>query len=257
VWWPDYLYAHFGAVLVTAVLGIALVAVLALQLSLRGYNGWIYWLAVVTVSVAGTEAANGPHLLLDLPYLICTAFYLVVLAAVLATWRASEKTLSLRSISRGRCEVCYWAAIGTAFALGRAVSNLTPAAFHPGFPQPGYPAWWAAVTALAALAWWRFGVSPVLVFWFTCVVTRPLGASIALTMAARRNDGGLGLGQWPVSVGAAIVVLSLVACMTLTRNDRPRPATTCRCSGASCPHGRAGGRRRRPRRRWPGCPPGR
>jgi uncharacterized membrane-anchored protein len=44
--------------------------------------------------VVGTEAGNGLHTELSLPYLAVAALYLAVLAAVLVTWRASEKTLS-------------------------------------------------------------------------------------------------------------------------------------------------------------------
>jgi hypothetical protein len=80
---------------------------------------------------------------------------------------------------------------------------------------------WAAVTALAALAWWRLGVSPVLAFWFTYVMTRSLGAAIALWLATRRSAGVLGLGQWPVSLSVAIIVLGLIAHMALSRHDTP------------------------------------
>jgi len=222
--WPDYLYRHFGAVLVSAVAGMVVLAVLAWQVSLRGYSPWIYWLTVVAASVAGTEAANGLHTALRWPYLISAASCLAVLAAVLMTWRATEGTVSLRSICTRRREMFCWAAVIAAFALGGAVGHLSAAVFRPGSFHPGYLASWAAVTGLTALAWWQFRMNPVLAFWLAYVVTRPLGAAIAGSMAAPPRAGGLGMGQWPVSAGIAITVLGFVGYMALTRRDPARRA---------------------------------
>jgi uncharacterized membrane-anchored protein len=177
--WPDYLYRQFGVVLVGGGIGLVFLAILALQFSLRSYNTWTYWLTVVAVSVVGTEVGNGLHTELSLPYLAVAALYLAVLAAVLVTWRASEKTVSPRSICTPRREMFFWAAAMAAFAVGGAVGHLTTRAFQLGFFQQGYLALWAAVTGLTALAWWRSRLNPVLAFWSAFVVTRPLAAAIA------------------------------------------------------------------------------
>jgi len=77
--------------------------------------------------VAGTEAVNGLHAVLGLPYLIAAIWYLAVLAVVLAARWMIEKTLSLRSIITARREMFYWAAVTAAFALGTAIGHeLTP-----------------------------------------------------------------------------------------------------------------------------------
>jgi uncharacterized membrane-anchored protein len=65
-------------------------------------------------------------------------------------------------------------------------------------------------------------LNPVLAFWSAFVVTRPVAAAIAVSMAARHGVGGLGMGQWPVSLGLAITVLGFVGYMALTRCDRPQ-----------------------------------
>lgn len=227
VWAPDYLIRHFGTMIVAGLGGVVLVAVLALQFSVRRYSAWVYWLAVAAVSVAGTMAGNGLHAEFGVPYSICAACYLVVLVAILVTWRASEKTLSLRSIDTPQREAFYWAAVLSAFALGGAVGHLTAtAAFSLGSSPPAHLISFATLTAVLTLAWWRFGMNPVLAFWSAYVVTRPLGAGLAIWLAAPNSAGGLGMGPWSVSLGLTIVVISLVAYLAATRNDIQEPAAT-------------------------------
>ncbi len=227
VWAPDDLIRHFGAVIVASLAGVLLVALLALQFSRRRYSPWVYWLAVAAVSVAGTMAGNGPHAELGVPYSISAACYLVALVAILLTWRASEKTLSLRRIDTPRREMFYWAAILSAFALGGAVGHLIATAiFPPGHSPPGYLISFAALTGVLALAWSRFGMNPIFTFWSAYVVTRPLGAALAIWLAAPDSAGGLGIGPRQVSPGLTIVIISLVAYQAATRNGIQEPAAT-------------------------------
>ena len=64
----DWLYFRYGKVPTAAVGAILLIVALALQFSWQRYNTWIYWLAVVAVSVTGTMAADGLHIVVHLPY---------------------------------------------------------------------------------------------------------------------------------------------------------------------------------------------
>jgi uncharacterized membrane-anchored protein len=206
VWWPDYLYSRFGPVAVSAVIGAVLVALLGVQLRAPRYHPWIYWPAFTTISVAGTEAANGPYRLLGLAYSFVLACYLVVLVIVVMIWRAGQNALSVRGIRPGRPEICYWAAVLAGFAAGSALGH----ALDLGFGRLGDLGFIVVVTAVTALAWWRFRLSAVVAFWMAFVLTRPLGAGLASWLADPRDGGGLGLGQWPVSAGLAVLVTGLV-----------------------------------------------
>jgi uncharacterized membrane-anchored protein len=212
-WWPDYLYGRFGLVAVTGVLGAVLVAVLALQFIVRRYHAWIFWLAFGVASVAGKEAANGLHRV-GLPFVVVTVFWLVVLAVILVVWRASGETMSPGSVCTWRQELFYWAAAGSGFALGQSVGH---ASVEFGFTYlRGELVVVAALTAIVAVAWWRFGLNPVLAFWLAFVLTYPLGGGVASWMAAGRNAGGLGLGRCPVSLCLPIAVFGLVVYMAVT-----------------------------------------
>ena len=221
-WWPDYLYGRFGLVAVTGVLAAALAATLALQLSVRRYHASIYWLAFTVASVAAKEAANGLHRA-GLPYIVVALFWLVLLAVILVSWRASGETISPGSVCARRQELFYWSAVGSGFALSQAAGH---ASVEFGFTYlRGELAVVATLTAVVAVAWWRFGLSPVLAFWMAFVLTYPLGGGVASWLAAGRNTGGLGLGRWPVSMSLATAVLGLVVYMAVTSCEMwQRPA---------------------------------
>jgi uncharacterized membrane-anchored protein len=98
--WPDYVYGHLGQMLTSGMICVALIVALAVQFRARRYYAWVFWSAIVVVSVAGTEAANGVHVKLGLSYLAVALLYLALLIALLIWWRARTGTLSLRSAPR-------------------------------------------------------------------------------------------------------------------------------------------------------------
>src|SRR3954447_23134041 len=75
----DFLARLLGPVPAVALGGLALAASLAVQFAVRRYVAWVYWTAVVMVSVFGTMAADVLHIGLGVPYLISTPLFLAVL----------------------------------------------------------------------------------------------------------------------------------------------------------------------------------
>jgi uncharacterized membrane-anchored protein len=213
----DFLATHLDQMVAVGLGGIAFVAALALQLSARRYTAWIYWTAVVMVSVFGTMAADVLHVGLGIPYAVSTAFYAVVLAAVLTAWYLTERTLSIHSIRTRRREGFYWATVMATFALGTALGDWTATTLHLGYWPSGVL--FAALIAVPVVAHRWFRTNPVLAFWFAYIVTRPLGASFADWMAVTRVRGGLGWGTGPVSLAWAVVILGLVVFLALSRKD--------------------------------------
>ena len=98
---------------------------LGLQLRMRRYNPWTYWLAVCGVGVFGTMAADVLHVALHVPYIASSILYAVILAAVFVAWQRTERTLSIHTIDTTRRELFYWAAVVATFAMGTAVGDLT------------------------------------------------------------------------------------------------------------------------------------
>jgi uncharacterized membrane-anchored protein len=213
----DYLVHRLGPPTAVTIGGVGLIAALALQFRARAYSAWIYWLAVVWVSIAGTVAADVLHVQFGVAYSASTIFFIVVLAVVFMVWYRTEKTLSIHSITTVRRELFYWAAVLTTFALGTAAGDLTAVTLHLGYFSSGLL--FAALIAIPALAYWRFRVHPILAFWSAYIVTRPLGASFSDWLAVPQRRHGLNLGDGPVSFVLGIAIVCFVGYLAVSKVD--------------------------------------
>ncbi len=212
----DYLVYHIDKYVAVAVGCIGLVVALILQLMVRRYVAWIYWLAVVMVAIFGTMAADVLHVALGIPYLDSSIFFAAALAIIFVVWYASEKTLSIHSIYTGRRELFYWATVMATFALGTAVGDLTAATFGLGYFASGVL--FAVLFALPGLGFRLFGLNAIAAFWFAYVMTRPLGASFA-DWFGKPFLGGLGLGDTKVALVLTILIVVFVTYLSVTRKD--------------------------------------
>lgn len=196
---------------------------LVVQFSMRRYVAWAYWFAVSMVGVFGTMAADVLHVGFHVPYVASSALYAVALAAVFVSWQSREKTLSFHTIDTPQREAFYWAAVVATFALGTAAGDLSAVTFHLGYFFSGVL--FAGVILIPAVGYRRFGLNPIVAFWFAYVVTRPLGASFADWVGKPQSVGGLGLGAAHLSLILAIVIAALVAHLASTRTDIQRVPT--------------------------------
>lgn len=213
----DYLATHMNPVIAVAIAGIALIASLVLQISVRKYIPWIYWLTVIMVSVFGTMAADVLHVVLGIPYIASTTFFMITLTIIFIIWYLSEKNLSIHSIFTRRRELFYWATILTTFALGTAAGDMTATTMHLGYLYSGVL--FAVLIAIPPLAYWLLSLNEIFAFWFAYIITRPLGASFADWMGVPYNRGGLGLGTGMVSICLTIIIFLLISYVTITRKD--------------------------------------
>jgi uncharacterized membrane-anchored protein len=216
----DYLVHAMDPVAAVLLGFVGFLAALALQFSMRRYVAWTYWLAVVMVGVFGTMAADVLHVGFGVPYPVSSVFYGIVLAAVFVSWQRTEKTLSIHTVDTPRREAFYWAAVVATFAMGTAVGDLTATTFGLGYLASGLL--FAAVIALPAVGYWRYGWNPVFSFWFAYVATRPLGASFADWLGKPQDVGGLGIGDGTVALALGTVIFVLVAYLAVTRRDVQR-----------------------------------
>ncbi|MFS4095445.1 hypothetical protein [Streptomyces sp. AF1A] len=217
----DFLAHLLGPIPAVGLGGLAFAASLVLQFSVRRYVAWVYWTAIVMVSVFGTMAADILHVGLGVPYALSTPLFLVALAAVFALWYASERTLSIHTIRTRRRECFYWAAVLATFALGTAAGDLSASA---GLGYLGSVVLFAVAICVPALAH-RFGaLGAVTAFWTAYVITRPLGASLADWMAVPGRRGGLDWGLGPVTLSWTVAIVAFVTFLAVSRRDAERIA---------------------------------
>ena len=216
----DFL-VHFIGPVPAVLLGFSgFVVAMIIQFWHRRYVAWSYWLAVVMVGVFGTMAADVLHVGLGVPYLVSSALFVIGLAAVFATWRAVEGTLSIHSIDSTRREVFYWLAVMATFALGTAVGDLAAYTLHLGYFLSA--AVFAVVITIPAIGFWGFRLNSILAFWMAYVATRPLGASVADWLGKPRSVTGLGVGSGWVALVLTVAIACLVAFLTVTKRDVQR-----------------------------------
>ncbi len=213
----DYLVHRFDPVIAVALGGIGFIIALVLQLWVRKYVAWIYWLAVVMVAIFGTMAADVLHIGLGIPYLYSTIFFAALLTVIFILWQKLEKTLSIHSINTHRRELFYWSTVMATFALGTAAGDMTAITLNLGYLSSGIM--FAVIIAIPAIAYWKFGVNEVFAFWFAYIITRPLGASLADWVGKPQSLSGLGIGTGLVSLVLTALIAGFVGFLTITHKD--------------------------------------
>ena len=218
----DYLALDLGSRLAAGCIeaGIFVVA-LVWQFRTRRYVAAAYWLLAYAIAIFGTGVADALHLFVGIPYAGTTAAWAMVLALVFWLWYRSERTLSIHSILTQRREIYYWCVVFATFALGTALGDFTANALQLGYLASGIM--FFVIILIPAVAWSRFGLNPVVAFWFAYVVTRPLGASFADYFSKPHSLSGADYGDATVAVITTIIVAVLVAYLSVTRRDIQRP----------------------------------
>ena len=215
----DYLATnfHFGLTKTTAVMGTLLAAVLVVQFRLRGYKPPVYWLAVVLMSIFGTLITDNMVDNFKITLWTSTAIFTVLMLSTFGIWYASEKTLSIHSITTTKREAFYWLAILFTFALGTAAGDLVAEKLHLGYWKSALM--FASIIGLTYLAHLKLSLNAVLAFWMAYVVTRPLGASIGDYLSQDKAIGGLELGTTKTSFIFLAVILVVVTFISITKKD--------------------------------------
>ncbi|MFC8427525.1 hypothetical protein [Streptomyces sp. NPDC057253] len=197
------------------------VVVLAVQLRLKRYVPFPYWLTVVVVSVTGTLYTDILTDQLNVPLWISSAVFSVLLAVVFGVWWLRERTLSIHSVTTLPRESFYWLAVLVTFALGTATGDWTLelTGWSPGASVLLPLGLIGAITLL-----WKFGANPVLSFWLAYILTRPLGANIGDWLASPKvaqpgEPTGLALGTFTTSLIFLGLILATVVYLTVTRSD--------------------------------------
>src|ERR1700710_296002 len=110
----------------TALFAVILVALVVAQILAKRFHPALYWATIVASTTFGTTMADFADLSLGIGYTGGSALLLACLAAVLGLWYASERTISVDTVSSPRVEAFYWAAITFSQTLGTALGDWLP-----------------------------------------------------------------------------------------------------------------------------------
>lgn len=185
-------------------IGLFLAAVAA-QLRSRGFRPALYWTVILATSTAGTTMSDFMDRTLGLGYAKGSLLLVAGLAAVLAAWRLTEKSLSVSLINTPRAELFYWTAILFSNTLGTALGDFLADSSGLGFL--GGAALIGGLLALVVAAYLLTKTDRVLLFWIAFVLTRPFGATFGDLLTKSAEKGGLNLG----TAGSSFVLAILLA----------------------------------------------
>jgi uncharacterized membrane-anchored protein len=208
---------NLGLTITTFIMSALLLITLFFQFRSLKYVPWIYWLAVVLISVVGTLVTDNLVDNFGVSLETTTIIFSLILLATFVVWYLSEKTLSIHSIYTTKRESFYWLAILFTFALGTAAGDLAAESLNLGYLMSALI--FAALIGVVTIAHYSFKLNAVLAFWIAYILTRPLGASLGDFLSQPRDAGGLELGTVGTSAIFLVTILILVIYLTKTRRD--------------------------------------
>lgn len=214
---------HIGLPVTTLIMGALLLLAMALQLRRARYEPWAYWLCVVQVSIFGTLLTDSLVDTYGVALTTTTAFFSVALALTFGLWYACERSLSIRTIYRGRREYFYWLAILMTFALGTAAGDWVAEEMRLGYAVSALL--FLAAIGLVGVAHYLFKLASVPSFWMAYILTRPFGASCGDWLSHSVAKGGLGLGVVGTSEVFTVIIVGLVALLTWQQHRAPLAIT--------------------------------
>ncbi len=211
--------AGWGQGATRSVMGAFLIAALVMQLRMRRYTPWIYWLTVVLISVVGTQITDLLTDGLGISLYLSTAAFSALLATLFYSWFRVERTLSIHEIVTKRRELFYWATILCTFALGTAAGDLATEALGLGFTI-GVVAFGSLIAVTFAA--WRMGGHGVLTFWIAYILTRPFGAALGDLLTQAKAYGGIGMGaMWTSALFLSVIVILVANAQRKSRSPEP------------------------------------
>lgn len=212
-----------GYLIGTAIFGVLLVALVAVQIRARRFDPWLYWATIIASTTAGTTLADFATRSIGLGYPGGSFLLFSLVLGSLFSWYRALGTVDVNRIDTARAEAFYWLTITFSQTLGTALGDWVADG------SLGYAG--AAIvfgTALAALAglYYLTRVSRVLLFWAAFILTRPLGATVGDFLDKPLAKGGLELSRPLASavLGAAIVLLIICTPQRAGGHPGSRPA---------------------------------
>lgn len=195
-------------------------ASLTMQLLSRSFHPALYWLVILTTSTAGTTMSDFMDRTLELGYARGSMILATCLVVVLATWRFTQKSLSVSHIETRRAELFYWIAILVSNTLGTALGDYL--ADDSGLGFLGGAALIGGLIALTAAAYYTTRIDRVALFWIAFVLTRPFGATFGDLLTKSTDKGGLDFG----TMGSSLVLVTILAVLIVFTTMRAKRAAT-------------------------------
>ena len=198
-----------GYLVGTAIFGVALVVLAALQIRARRFSPWLYWATIVASTTAGTTLADFADRSLGIGYPGGSLLLFGCVLASLLAWRLTLGSVSVNTIVSWRQEIFYWVTITFSQTLGTALGDW---AADGGLGYAGGALTFSAALGVLALLYFFTKINRVFLFWAAFILTRPLGATVGDFFDKPLDKGGLNVER---PVASAILAAAVVALILL------------------------------------------
>lgn len=202
-------HPHNGGYLIgTGIFLVVFVAAVIVQIAVKKFNPWIYWIAIVASTTVGTAMADFFDRSLGIGYTGGSSILLACVLCSLAIWYVTLGSINIQTVATPKVEIFYWVTITFSQTLGTALGDWMADTSGLGYAG-GALVFGAGLAVLAALYFWT-DVSRVLLFWAAFILTRPLGATIGDFLDKPIHDGGLAFSR---PIASAIIAVLIIACI--------------------------------------------
>lgn len=213
-----------GYLIGTAIFGLALVALVWLQIRARRFNPWLYWATIVASTTCGTTLADFADRSLGVGYHGGSVLLLACVLLSLFAWHRSIGTVDVNTISTPKAEAFYWLTITFSQTLGTALGDWAADATSDGGWGLGYSGGalvFGGALALLAILFFVTRVNRVALFWAAFILTRPLGATVGDFLDKPVAKGGLELSRPIATLVLAVAIVILVLLLPQRPGEHP------------------------------------
>jgi uncharacterized membrane-anchored protein len=201
--------ANNGGYLIGTCLFMALfIAAVVIQIAMKRFHPFIYWLTIVATTTVGTAMADFADRSLGIGYLGGSSLLFVLLMTSLLIWRWSEGTVSVNSVATPRAEVFCWITILFSQTLGTALGDWMADTNDLGYGNAAIV--FGAALLLLAAAYYFTSASRVFLFWTAFILTRPLGATLGDLFDKPIAHGGFAFGRSSATAILAVAIVALI-----------------------------------------------
>jgi len=207
-----------GYLIGTALFGVALAALVWLQIRERRFNPWLYWATIVASTTCGTTLADFADRSLGVGYPGGSILLLACVLLSLFAWYRSLGTVDVNTIITPKAEAFYWITITFSQTLGTALGDWIADA---GLGYGGGALVFGAGLAVLAILYFATRVSHVFLFWAAFILTRPLGATVGDFLDKPVAKGGLELSRPIATLVLAVAIIALVLLLPQRPGEHP------------------------------------
>lgn len=207
----------YGYLIGTAVFGAIFLAAVAVQIGVKRFHPFLYWLTIIATTTVGTTLADYVTRSIGIGYAGGSALLLVLLLASLFVWYRTLGSVSVNTVNEPKVEMFYWVTIMFSQTLGTALGDWTADDVGLDLGYSGAAIVFGSMLAIIAIAYFWKGISRTFLFWAAFIITRPLGAVVGDFLDKPTENGGLELSRYT----ATAALLCLIVLLILIFPSRP------------------------------------